>query len=667
MLFRDLAATFRRIQMKNSRDASIVELSVAFRAIRDRHPAQLPKAMYLVTSQLAPTHEGVELRFRDKTFAPVLKSAFANDDADVDQAVIFDMYKKTGDYGTAVETLLKDATLALEFTPSTAGDDAMTIDAVYDQLRDLALQSGKGSTQRKQDIAVALLKRCSTVDEAAYLARLLAHQNLRIGVGAKSVVTALAHAFASPEAEKPSLQPWISSVAAAYAQRPIFEDLVDTLAHPTLDNLSSLDDKAQYMDAHASPKPGTPIQTMLGYPVSSLHEVSSQPYPEITLRMGKYTHAACEYKYDGARLQIHMPSMATWKASTTGLAIFSRNMERIPEDHKYYTMVAASILPLVAADVESFIVEGEMVAVDGSTLLPFQTLQTTTNTSMRLFAFDCLYRNGTSLLHRPFRERRVALQSTFAAPTAPTFEFVRGVDLAMDSCVDADRMTQLEEVLQAAVNADCEGLMVKSLDEPYKAGARTHTWLKVKRDYLPTLSSDGHVDNLTAASSGIFLPDTLDLVPIAAFRGKGRRAAVFGSFLMACYDPTTLTFQTVGKVGSGFGDAELAAVAARLDATQVAVKPLEYRASETKSIQPDVWFAPTEVWEIRAAQLTRSAQYTAGSDTNTKGLGLRFPRFLQVRHDKRVADATSADQLREWMAQATSSQPDDIKQPDDSV
>ncbi|RHZ31039.1 hypothetical protein DYB37_006680, partial [Aphanomyces astaci] len=128
---------------------------------------------------------------------------------------------------------------------------------------------------------------------------------------------------------------------------------------------------------------------------------------------------------------------------------------------------------------------------------------------------------------------------------------------------------------------------------------------------------------------------------------------------------------TVGKVGSGFTDVDLAAISKRLEDTVVAVKPLEYDASEVKSIQPDVWFEPTEVWEIRAAQLTKSVKYTAGSTyldapsppppsttSNTSssitsstdahkscGLGLRFPRFLAVRRDKAVVQATSDDQL----------------------
>ncbi|ETV98094.1 hypothetical protein H310_08839 [Aphanomyces invadans] len=664
MLFRDLAAVFRRIQLKNSRDASISELSNAFRAIRDNTPTQLPKAMYLVTSQLAPSHQGVELRFRDKAFAPVVQTAFASANADI--PTIFDAYQKSGDYGTAVEDLLKQSILTLP-TASAFDNSAspMTIDVVYDQLCELATQVGKGSTQRKQDIAAALLARASTVDEATFLTRLLAHQNLRIGIGEKSVVTALAHSFADSETDKPLLQPWLSSVTTAYSQRPIFEDLIETLIQPQVLALPSLADKAAFIQDHAVPKPGTPVQTMLGYPVSSLHQIPQ--------RMRKYRGgaAACEFKYDGARLQIHMTSVsqaAQDDAPSRSLSIFSRNLERIPEDHKYFLNVAAHVVPFVNSHVESLIIEGEMVAVqdavesgDTPHLLPFQMLQTNSNSTMCLFAFDCLYLNGTSLLHRPFHERRAALHTAFSPPLqrqrqgphSPTrFQFVQSQDVVFSSDEASDEdgtngsdgnQLVLRAVLQAAIDADCEGLMVKALDEPYKPGCRTHTWLKVKRDYLPATP---------AMASGMFLPDSLDLVPIAAFRGKGRRADVFGSFLLACYDPTNDVFRTVGKVGSGFTDVGLADISTRLLDTVVAAKPPQYIASDMKSIQPDVWFAPSEVWEIRAAQLTKSTKYTAGQtlflskpSANKSGLGLRFPRFLAVRHDKCVAQATTDDQL----------------------
>ena len=51
--------------------------------------------------------------------------------------------------------------------------------------------------------------------------------------------------------------------------------------------------------------------------------------------------------------------------------------------------------------------------------------------------------------------------------------------------------------------------------------------------------------------------DSLDLVPIAAWRGKGKRTGWYGAYLCACYNPDEEEFQTVCKIGTGFSDENL--------------------------------------------------------------------------------------------------------------
>lgn len=122
-------------------------------------------------------------------------------------------------------------------------------------------------------------------------------------------------------------------------------------------------------------------------------------------------------------------------------------------------------------------------------------------------------------------------------------EFVESIDLQLnrdhseDDSASADEL-QLTEYLQKAVDSGCEGLMIKTLDDDseYKAGVRSFSWMKVKHDYLTDNSSSASSKSASSTSNGVFLPDTLDLVPIGAFYGKGRRAGVLGSFLMATYD-----------------------------------------------------------------------------------------------------------------------------------
>ena len=72
------------------------------------------------------------------------------------------------------------------------------------------------------------------------------------------------------------------------------------------------------------------------------------------------------------------------------------------------------------------------------------------------------------------------------------------------------------------------------------------------------------------------------------------------------------------------------------------------------SLTPEFWFNPCQVWEIRGADLTLSPVHKAGlgyvANHRDSGVSLRFPRFVRVRDDKAVEDATTSKQVADMFA-----------------
>ncbi|KAG5979639.1 hypothetical protein E4U54_006901, partial [Claviceps lovelessii] len=144
--------------------------------------------------------------------------------------------------------------------------------------------------------------------------------------------------------------------------------------------------------------------------------------------------------------------------------------------------------------------------------------------------------------------------------------------------------------------------------------------------------------------------DSLDLVVLGAYHGRGKRTSVYGAFLLACYNPATDSYETVCNIGTGFSEQVLEELHAQL--SQIVIdrpKPF-YSHSTVSQHQPDVWFEPRYVWEVKTADLTLSPRYKAGckegvDPAGDKGISLRFPRFIKMREDKKPDEATSSRQV----------------------
>jgi DNA ligase-1 len=141
---------------------------------------------------------------------------------------------------------------------------------------------------------------------------------------------------------------------------------------------------------------------------------------------------------------------------------------------------------------------------------------------------------------------------------------------------------------------------------------------------------------------------------LGAYFGRGKRTSVYGAFLLACYNSNSDTYETVCNIGTGFSEAVLEELHAQLSAITIdRAKPF-YSHSSGNQHQPDVWFEPKYVWEVKTADLTLSPRYKAGCkegvDTEKggeRGISLRFPRFIKIRDDKKPDMATTSRQVAE--------------------
>jgi DNA ligase-1 len=237
-----------------------------------------------------------------------------------------------------------------------------------------------------------------------------------------------------------------------------------------------------------------------------------------------------------------------------------------------------------------------------------------------LFMFDALYIDGRDLTLEPYPVRRRSLEKAIKESDR--------VKIAKH--IITDNVEELEKFFLEAIQDGCEGLVCKSIaeDSVYQAGARGWLWIKYKRDYKSEMT------------------DTVDLVVIGAFHGRGKRAGTYGALLLAAYNPETDVFETVTKCGTGFTDEDLAKLPKMMDKHKI-----DHKHPRVQSIiEADMWFEPVVVIEILGAEITLSPIHVCAMNVIRRGSGLaiRFPRFTgNYRLDKAAEDATTVSEIVE--------------------
>jgi DNA ligase 1 len=505
----------------------------------------------------------------------------------VEQGDVVAAVREAGDLGQAAEQLL--AATAQDLVPS------LQVAEVIDTLHQIARAEGPGSQGRKLELLAGLLA-AATPLEARYLLRLVTG-NLRLGIGTPTILDALAQVYTGNRKDRPVLE-------RAYNICCDLGLVAATLASGGPAAVQEL-----------RVRPGNPVRVMLAQRLSDADEILA--------RLG--ARCMAEYKYDGMRVQAH-------RTADGAIELFTRRQERVSSQFPdVVALLQAGLGPREA------ILEGEVVAYDAAAgeLRPFQEVmfrrrkhgiaEAARDVPVGLFCFELLYADGEDLTRMPYLDRRRRLADAVTLSDR----------LRLTTALEVTTAPALEAAFEQAVADGSEGLVCKSTgtDAIYQAGARGWLWIKLKRDYRTELA------------------DTVDLVVVGAYAGRGRRRGMYGAVLLAAYDPDAELYQTVGRCGTGFSDAELAALPARLAPLIRTERP----ARVNSRVPADVWFEPSLVVEVLVAELTLSPNHTAGWGElkDDAGLSMRFPRFTgRWRDDKEAQDATTAQQLIELYSTA---------------
>lgn len=537
-------------------------------------PADVVQSVvYLLQGKVRPDFEGIETGVAEKMVIRAIAKSSGRS-----LSVIESEYVQSGDLGLTASRILSNKIQTTFMT------DEITVERVYDTMYRIAHITGSSSKNMKINYVSSLLND-ATPDEARFITKILLN-TMRLGVADNTIMDGLAEAYTGDRSNRPALE-------AAYSMSSDLGRVAHTVAQRGLEGLESFD--VQIF---------SPVRPMLAERVRSESDAVS-----------KMESGAAEYKLDGERTQIHIDG--------DRVEIFSRRLERITN---HYPDIVSAIPAFVRSS--KVILEAETVVVNKDTgeLLPFQYLmhrrrkhgieQAVGEYPVLVYFFDVLYEDGRSCLNVAYGERRHLLESLIHE---------HGMARIIPSLMITDEAA-LADFMESSISAGGEGLMLKSLTSPYRAGSRGSQWLKLKREYKEGIG------------------DSLDLVVIGAFYGRGRRTGMYGALLLGVYDEDKDQFASVCKVGTGFTDKDLDTLYQRLSDKIIPRRDIRVNSG----MDADVWFDPDLVIEVVCSEITVSPTHIAahGMVRKDAGLALRFPKFTgRIRDDKSPTNASTPQEV----------------------
>ena len=578
MEYAGLVAVYDRLAGTGSTNEKRDILAETFAAAA---PDLLDRLVTLVRGRLGPAYDRPELGVSSSLTLEAILTATGAPEAEVRER-----WRESGDLGDAAAWAVDNASQQTLFS------EPLTVERVHDTLREIATYEGEGSQRRRVDAIAGLLSDADP-DEARYVVR-TALGHLRVGVGEGAIRDAVAYAFLDGSDAA------VRAVERAYQVTTDFRVVARTARDSGREGLADLDVEL-----------GRPVQSMLAEKAESLTTGLADAG-------GDEGRVRCEYKYDGIRVQIHVADEDVW--------VFTRRLEDVTAQ---FPDVVQAVRGGVSAD--RAVLDGELVGYTPASLnaaapdrvpVAFQRLsqrvkresavdEMAREVPVVVHLFDCLADDET-LLDRPLRERLTHLDAAHES-VAPDPDAGRaGLELVRAECVaaslgddghteeaerDEDDDSPAAALYREALDAGHEGLMLKNPDAAYQPGRRVGRMLKLK----PTM-------------------EPLDLVVSRATYSEGRRSELLGRLYLACYDPERDELREVGRVSTGYTDAELHDLTERLEERVVA------RDGRDVDLDPDL------VLEVEYEEIQSSTTYDSG-------FALRFPRFLGVREDLGPTDA----------------------------
>lgn len=596
MQFSQFAHHLQTLETISSRLEMTAELAEVYRQLE---PEEVMPANYLLQGSLVPAYESMEFQLSVKMLLRTLAglwvgevgslgtgsvqdALFAEIDTKDNLIQVEQLYKQLGDVGQVAEQVLSKLP---------AAQQQLDIISVHQQLVAVAQASGAGSQERKIALLSALLRSVEPV-AGKFIVRIVMGK-LRLGFSVMTLLDALSWAVAGDKQYRNALE-------EAYQKKAD----IGSLAAGFLGHRNSPEALTNFLASYSA-EVGIPIVPALCQRLNSAAEIIE--------KMGT---VFVEPKYDGLRVQIHVGVVDG--AGKRSVRVFTRNLENAT--HMFPELQA--LLEMIPGQA---VFDGEAIGYDPTTgaLKPFQETitrkrkhdiaETAESVPLRYYLFDVLAVDGASLLHKTLRERKSVLGKLIK----------QNEQFVITEATQTSDPTELRQLHEHFLAEGLEGAVIKKVDSVYQSGRKGWSWVKIKEE-------EGTRGKLT---------DTLDVIVLGYYRGRGKRAQFgMGAFLVGVREANTEAIKTIAKIGTGISEEQLASLRQLFDAEAVNTQPATYEVE--KSLLPDVWVAPSIVVEVAADEITKSPVHTAG-------VALRFPRLIKVREDKNWQDATSVEELGE--------------------